>query len=100
MGRTGELDGGALVGDGEALGVQDAERTLRVGRFGAGGSAVPDVDRGAGSGHRRAIVTVQRDILGQVELVGVLQEHATFGMMARQSPITALQRRPTATYTG
>ena len=41
-----------------------------------GGGAVLQIDRGAGGRHRRAVVAIQRDVAGQVELVGVLQEDA------------------------
>ena len=88
MCRPGELDGGALVQQGEAPGgVQRAEWTLGVGRLGAGGRTVLEVQRGALRQHSGAVVAVQRDVVRQIQFVDLLQEHPVLRLKVKPGAV-------------
>src|SRR6185312_11179973 len=78
--RAGELDGGSLVGQREALRIESSEWAFRVRRITTGGGASLEVDRSSCGGDRGAVVPVQRDVARQVELVGLLQIDASLGL--------------------
>ena len=69
---AGELDHSAPVGEGEALGVELAERTLDMHLLGTGGCPRLELDGRRVGQQRGAVVPVELDVAGEIELSSML----------------------------
>ena len=70
------IENGAAVEQGEALRIQRAERALHMHALIARGNSRLEVDRGGVGAQGDAVVTIELNIAGQIELLGLLQIHA------------------------